>query len=63
MLKPAKILYHKVKLEFKCPKTNKDIEQLITNPEMGTGNYYEDWSYKYITFKCKECCINHTFEI
>jgi len=62
-METLRIIKHTMSVEYVCP-TN-DIKQSIKieNPQIKEGEYFEDWTYKYIELKCKHCGKTHKFEI
>jgi hypothetical protein len=62
-LNRVKVIKHEMVVEFTCPATMKVINQTIMSPNIGTGEYFSDWTYQYVEIKCSECNNYHKFEI
>ena len=63
MLKGAKVIKHSITIEYACPGTEEKHSVKIQNPSICQGNYFEDWEYTAVSFKCMICGKEHTFEI
>jgi len=63
MLKNCKTIKHTIVIEYKCDTNDKTYTIKINSPHIYEGQYYEDWHYSAITFKCPHCEKRHTFEI
>ncbi len=69
MLRGCTTIRHVIEIEFICPTIEletgekKKFRQVIQNPYISQGNYYEDWSYTCINVKCEQCGKSHNFEL
>ncbi len=59
----ARIIKKTIMLEYKCFDGDVNHSVKLTDFELGSGEYYSDWSYKYVEFDCPLCNKHHEFEI
>lgn len=50
-------------IQYVCPSNGATHSVKLNDPIIRNGEYFEDWSYQYIEFKCKFCGNTHKFEI
>jgi hypothetical protein len=64
MLKGCKVIKHTISIEYSCqknPETKHTVK--IVNPSISSGQYFDDWEFTAISFKCEFCGKEHIFEI
>ena len=62
-MKSCRVIKHTISIEYTCPEKGTKHSVKIENPSIQDGEYFEDWTYKYLEIKCKECGKYHSFEI
>lgn len=62
-LNTARVIKHSMSIEYVCPSNGATHSVKIDGPVVRNAEYFEDWSYQYIEFKCKFCGNEHKFEI
>ncbi len=62
-MKSCKVISHTITLEYECPEKEETYKEEIKNPYIGQGQYFEDWQYRFVRFKCPHCGNSHMFEI
>ena len=59
----ARVIKHSISIEYTCPSNGATHSVKLNDPIIRNGEYFEDWSYQYIEFKCNFCGSIHKFEI
>ena len=63
-LEEARTISHSIEIEFMCETRKEKVVQNIKSPNIGEGQYYEDWTYRYIIVNiCDLCKGEHRLEI
>lgn len=62
-MKQARVIKHSITIEYKCPEKESTHSVKLINPNIQTGQYFSDWTYDYVEFKCEFCDKTHRFEI
>jgi cytochrome c biogenesis protein ResB len=57
-MKQCKVIKHTISIEYQCPETKTKHSIKINSPLIYEGQYFEDWQYRYIQFKCLHCGKN-----
>ena len=62
-MKECNVLKHEMTLSYECSTKKETFTITLVNPHIGKGQYYEDWHYTYVEFRCPYCGMSHMFEI